>query len=617
MSRNTRGTGSYVVPGWNEYICEAHSEAREAFLVWQANLKPRQGPIADLMKVTRSRFKQCMRYCKSNEDRLRADSLARKLLYKDDISFWKDIKKFNRTGGSVLASTIDNVTGDAEIAQLWSEHYQNLLNSNGDRTHCNNVLNCLSNGSGDEFNMFTHDEIVNAVSKLKIGKSAGRDTLQSEHIVKADPLLLDVMLNLFNSMITHCHIPHKLMESVIVPILKDKKGQITDKNNYRPIAITSIFSKVLEILLLSRLNNHLSTRCNQFGFKSYHGTDMCVFTLKQIIEYYNSKSSPVYVCYLDASKAFDRINHWCLFKKLLKRGADLHIMKLLVFWYCHQTFCVRWGTIYSENFNVTNGVRQGGILSPMFFNVYMDDLSNDLCNSGIGCHMNGTCVNHLMYADDTCLIAPSPSALSKLLSICAEFATNNLVKFNELKTKCMCFKPRNLGNLHVPDIKLYDQVLSFVDNTKYLGVALSSDLTDDDDIGNHVRSIYIRGNMLVSRFRHCSHHIKLKLFKAYLANAYGCQLWCRFKKASMRKVIVAYNNVFRKLFNLERRVSISAMYVQNNVNSFGVVVRKSMYSFISRVDKSDNMLISCIRSSLFHKLSTLWKFWQDTLFLCS
>ena len=69
------------------------------------------------------------------------------------------------------------------------------------------------------------------------------------------------------------------METIIVPIIKNKKGLITDKDNYRPIAITSVVSKILELLLLDRLRFQLETSSNQFGFKSNHGTDMFVCTL--------------------------------------------------------------------------------------------------------------------------------------------------------------------------------------------------------------------------------------------------------------------------------------------------------------------------------------------------
>ena len=96
-------------------------------------------------------------------------------------------------------------------------------------------------------------------------------------------------------MFSHGYLPSKLMETIIIPIIKDKKGLVTDHDNNRPVAVTSVVSKIIELILLIGLQNQLETVCNQFGFKTKHGTDMCVFYLKQIIEYYNSRSSPVYV----------------------------------------------------------------------------------------------------------------------------------------------------------------------------------------------------------------------------------------------------------------------------------------------------------------------------------
>ena len=84
------------------------------------------------VKTTRARFKQCLRFCKSNEDRAKADALANNLLQKDNISFWKDVFKMNRTDSNVLASTINGVTGDQSITNLWHDHYSELLNSNND-----------------------------------------------------------------------------------------------------------------------------------------------------------------------------------------------------------------------------------------------------------------------------------------------------------------------------------------------------------------------------------------------------------------------------------------------------------------------------------------------------
>ena len=93
--------------------------------------------------------------------------------------------------------------------------------------------------------------------------------------------------------------------------------------------------------------------------------------MTEVIEFYKSQSSPVYVCFMDASKAFDRVNHWTLFKKLIDRAMPDVFVRLLVYWYRTQNACVRWGTACSEMFTVSNGVRQGGILSTLFFNVYI------------------------------------------------------------------------------------------------------------------------------------------------------------------------------------------------------------------------------------------------------
>ena len=118
-----------------------------------------------------------------------------------------------------------------------------------------------------------------------------------------------------------------------------------------------------------------------------------------------------------------------------------------------------------------------------------------------------------MYADDTCIIASSPSALQRLLNICVAFAHSNFVLFNEKKTKCMCFKPKSLANLHIPKIYLNEVPLTFATSCKYLGIVISNGMRDVDDIMRHVRSLYTRGNMLISRFKTCSHEVKVKLFK--------------------------------------------------------------------------------------------------------
>ena len=159
----------------------------------------------------------------------------------------------------------------------------------------------------------------------------------------------------------------------------------------------------------------------------------------------------MYSFFLDASKAFDRVNHWTLFRKLLNRGVPVVLIHILLYWYRTQTFSIKWSSTTSDFFNVSNRVRKGGILSPYLFIVYINDLSNMLNSAGIGCHIHHCCINHVFYADDICVIAPSPSGLQRLLNICAKFGLENDAEYNPIKWLCMVFKPRGF-NLKYPDI---------------------------------------------------------------------------------------------------------------------------------------------------------------------
>ena len=151
---------------------------------------------------------------------------------------------------------------------------------------------------------------------------------------------------------------------------------------------------------------------------------MCIFSLKQIIEYYNFYNSPVYVCYLDASTAFDNINHCYWFYKLLDNNVPCIIVQLLITWYSCQKYVVRWALCISTSFYVSNGVPHGRILSLSFFNLYMDELSVKLSDVNIGCNVNGVCINHMFYANDSVLLAPSARALQKMVNIILTFISH-------------------------------------------------------------------------------------------------------------------------------------------------------------------------------------------------
>ena len=122
-------------------------------------------------------------------------------------------------------------------------------------------------------------------------------------------------------------------------------------------------------------------------------------------------------CFLDASKAFDRVNHWTLLTKFLYSGISLLIVRILVFWYQTQPLCIKWGGSTSNFFTISNKVRQGGILSPKIFALCMNGLTDELSNSYAGCYFNDKWINHIMYADDICLMAPTATAMQNLLDV--------------------------------------------------------------------------------------------------------------------------------------------------------------------------------------------------------
>ena len=205
-------------------------------------------------------------------------------------------------------------------------------------------------------------------------------------------------------------------------------------------------------------------------FKPNHGTDMNVFLLKQVASSYVSRNNPVFAVFLDASKAFDKVDHDLLFKNLILRNVPLYFIRLLRYWYKTQMMKVRLNNYFSDSFLVSNGVRQGGILSPYLFSLYIDDLTSNLNTIKSGCYVGNYCLNHIMFADDICLFSPSLVGLQDLLNACYNYVQSHKMLFNCNKSFGMLFAPKNFNLSSSPKLLMDNSEISFVQSVKYLGL---------------------------------------------------------------------------------------------------------------------------------------------------
>ena len=138
----------------------------------------------------------------------------------------------------------------------------------------------------------------------------------------------------------------------------------------------------------------------------------------------------MHACLLDASSAFDRVHYGKLFDVLMKRNMPAVFIRLLLDSYLNQRICAAWGACKSDFFQATNGVKQGSIISPILFTVYVDELIARLQASGLGCNIGRSYIGVLGYADDLTLLSPSVNALSKMAGICEEYAKEYDIVFN-------------------------------------------------------------------------------------------------------------------------------------------------------------------------------------------
>ena len=221
--------------------------------------------------------------------------------------------------------------------------------------------------------------------------------MYSNHLLLSSELFREHFASLFTVMLRHGCNPGYMLEAIISSIPKNAKEFIQCSENYRGIALCSALSKVFDHMIIQRVSDKLMSSDMQFSFKAQHSTVMCTCAVKEIAAQYNEKGSNAYVCMLNASKAFDKVNFVKLFSLLIDRNIPGVFLRIIMDLYTRQNLRASWNGVISTNFVVSNGARQGGVLSPILFNVYIDELLLRLKQHDFGCHIGNRFVGGLCY----------------------------------------------------------------------------------------------------------------------------------------------------------------------------------------------------------------------------
>ena len=607
---------------WNDNARKYKKDSCFWYKVWEEAGCPVSGVLSSIKRSAKRRYKYEVRHLKRRQQYLLRDRLACSFAMKKKDRFWSAVKKVNKPNAS-LSSIVDGVSGTDNITNLFASKFGALLNKHSSSS--NSILDsiqCSLTDSHLRSILITPEQVLEALSQLKPDKT-DPSGVSSKHLLYGSSVLAVPLSALFTSILRHGFMPDCLRDSILIPVPKSNKDS-TKSLNYRPISLSSTLSKVLERLLLSVYEEFLSSSHLQFGFKRGFSTSLCTATIKNIVTNYLHRDSPVLGCFLDASKAFDLVDHGILFKTLLERGLPLSIVRFLISWYSMQQLRVRWNSSLSDPFKVSNGVRQGSVLSPILFSVYLDSLLVDLSKSGVGCYWGSVFAGAFAYADDVVLLAPCAAALRIMLSICSRFALSHKLEFNASKTKLICFSSR-LVRPHNASIFFNNILLPYSKSITHLGHILSENLDDmDDDIKRVLKDLNCKANSILCTFHCADPVVKTFLIQSFCLSLYGGILW-KLNTSGINRLEVALNKILRKIWHLPPRSHSSIVHIVAQVNTVKNLLYYRFLTFLKNTLSSPSPLVrsvfhdTCHLAYFFNGYNSRYghthlKFYNDTLY---
>ena len=396
-------------------------------------------------------------------------------------------------------------------------------------------------------------EVEAAVSQMKNKKATGIDGVPGEVLKYGGVELLKWLHRLLGKVWDSERVPQDWKDAIVVSIYKNK-GPRNDCNSYRGISLLSVVGKVLGRILVNRISDYVTNILPeaQCGFRKERSTTDMIFSLRQIQEKCVEQRKELITIFIDLTKAYDSVNREALWLVLQKFGFPAKIIRLIQSLHVGMNARVAMFGEISEEFSVTNGLRQGCVLAPSLFNIYFTAVLIEALHglsSGIalrykldgrlfdvrrlkGKNTLKSLMQALMYADDCALVSHSTSDCQHLLDSFKRATDIFGLTISVQKTEVLY---QSLSSPTNPAIQLGNNDLKVSESFTYLGSVISNTATLDKEITTRIQKAAKSFGTLKDRVwkdRNITLNTKLAVYKAIVLPTllYGSQAWVTYQR---------------------------------------------------------------------------------------
>ena len=589
------GHGGSPVIGWNNYCKELYKTARTKFLLWHAGGKIRMGQIFDEMKSSRRAFKNALNYCRKNENKIKRENILGKFSQANKSKFWKEISKINKMGGN-KTRVIDGKSKPEEITAIFDHKYRGVLNDSA----CQTGSAMYDNYVPDVSTIITLDNLKNAIFELNEG--IGWDGIHANNFKFAGPVFINIFAKFLNKLLSHSFVPKIMLQGQIRPIIKNNAMSKSDSSNYRPVMNSGMGLKIFEYTIMPFLTKALKLSNCQFGFRQDTSCISAITVVKETIFRYNSENSNVHAALIDCSKAFDKINKNILFNLLENSGLDRMIVRVIRCMYCNTYVNTCFNGCDSEPWKTENGTRQGGIISPILFSYYINQVIEEISNMKVGCSLFGYKTGIICYADDILLLSPSINGLQSMLNVLSTRLRSLCLTVNPLKSNFIIFKRARYTGGAGLSVFLDNIALEQVNHCKYLGVILSGNGDLGLDVDRVTVSFLKQFYSMYGKFKFCEKNVLYHLFRTFTSSFYGIEVWAeKLKGAQLHKISVAYHKAIKIICGLNQWDSNHVACDQAGLPIFRHLLAKRVISVWHRVCYSKSPCLANLKYYFRHK----------------